>query len=211
MNKIVLLLFLSFLTAACTQNRPQQQDESRIDPKILISCEGIGEVKLSYSHADLEKKFGADALTEHENTISGTYTTIWGGELRRLDIYWKESAPPFKQIKYIEVNEVSSPYVTEKGLKVGISLKDVVRINGNMPLTFTNFYAANNSGDITSFNGGDIEKELPCISGRIEMYNKRNVHEDELLKFREKKEIESYETIFERIDAALGSIRVINK
>src|SRR5690606_10084926 len=124
--------------------------------------------------------------------------------------YWKEDEPPFKQIKYIEVSEISSPYVTEKGLNVGISLKDVVRINGSMPITFINFYATDSSGDITSFNGGDIEKELPCIGGHIELYNKRNVQEDELRKLRDKKEIESYETILERMDSALGSIRVMN-
>lgn len=211
MNNFFPLLLCVLLISACGQNPKKQTAESSVDPKNLISCEGVGEVKLSYSYADLEDKFGTGALTEHENTVSGKYTSIWEGEPRRLDIYWKEAEPPFTQIKYIEVNEVSSPYVTEKGLNVGISLRDVVKINGNMPITFVNFYAADNSGDIISFNGGDIEKELPCISGHIEMYNKRNVQEDELQRLREKKEIESYEAILERIDSALGSIRVMNK
>ena len=80
-----------------------------------------------------------------------------------------------------------------------------------MPLTFINFFAAHQNGEILSFNGGDIEKENPCISGHLEMYDKRNIQEAELLKFQEKKEVESYETVLERITSALGSIRVNNK
>ena len=201
---------LLVLWNSCSQPAPQTAEDT-IDPAILISCEGIGPVKLSYSYEDLEKQFGAKALSEHENNVTGKFTGLWEGEPRHINIYWKEKLPPYKNIRYLEVNQADGPYTTEKGLRVGISLKDAVKMNGDMPVTFLNFYAPGNSGQILSFNGGDIEKETPCISGRVEIAGNRNVREDELAEFREKREVESYDRLLERITGAIGSIQVRNE
>jgi hypothetical protein len=204
-NKIF-LLFAVFLISC--QPRPKSVgSKPEIDPGRLISCDGVGEVSINYSYADLERNFGAQSITEHENTLYGKYYTLWEGQDKQLNVYWKEKSQPYKNINYLEVN--SGPhYVTTDGLKVGISMRDMVKINGNMPLTFNNFEAERDNGLIISFNNGNIAKSNPCIKGTLEVISERNINVNELGKFKLKNVVESYDKLLERMDVALQSIRV---
>jgi len=205
MNKLFLLL--AVLLVSCQPKPKSLAEKPGIDPGRLISCKGVGEVSINDSYADLEKKVGAASITEHENTVYGKYYTLWEGQDKQLNVYWKEKDQPYKTIKYIEVN--SGPYYsTSDSLHIGISMRDMVRINGNMPLTFNNFEAENDNGLITSFNDGNISKNNPCIKAALEVVSTQNIHVNELGKFKLKKEVESYDRLLERMDVALQSIRV---
>ncbi|EOR94787.1 hypothetical protein ADIARSV_2003 [Arcticibacter svalbardensis MN12-7] len=182
-----------------------------VDSAVLISCEGVGEIKMNFSYADLKNKVGAKALTEHENSVYGKYTTIWENTAKQLNVYWKQKSQPFKAIKYLEVSSPDSPYETQDSLRIGLDLRSLVNKNGNMPLTFRNFYAQENSGLVTSFNGGTLEKNNPCVAGVLEWTSQENVYKADYDAFKKQEIVESYEKILDHIEVRLSSIRVLSK
>ena len=202
-----LLIVLILFTFACGQKPASVSEKEEIDPKRLITCDGVGEIGIGLSYADLEKQVGADAITEHDNTVSGKFFTIWEDQEKQLDIYWNEESEPYKTIKYIEVN-LPSYYLTPDSLHVGTLLREMVSKNGNMPLTFNNFTAERDPGLISSFNDGSVVKTNPCISGALEVIGQRNVHVADLKELSAKDKLESFDPIFERMDVALQSIRL---
>ena len=215
MRYSVYLFVLVFLFGCQQQGKNVQSkkkvEEVVVDSAVLISCEGVGQIKLNFSYEDLKKKVGAKALTEHENSVYGKYTTIWENTDKQLNVYWKERSQPFKTIKYLEVSSPESPYETQDSLRIGLDLRSLVSKNGNMPLTFRNFYAQENSGLITSFNGGALGKNNPCVAGVLEWTSQENVYKADYDAFKKQVIVESYEKILEKIEVRLSSIRVLNK
>ncbi|MFD2163947.1 hypothetical protein ACFSJU_16175 [Paradesertivirga mongoliensis] len=195
--------------ASCGQKKTTEKVES-IDPKVLISCEGIGQVKLTDSHADLEKKFGDSVLTEHENNLAGKFTSVWENSPEHINVYWKEKQAPFKTIRYVEAVDKMSPYMTKDSITVGMSIRDLVRKNNNMALTFKNF-TSSDPGLITGFNNGDIPKTNPCFGGILEWEGQKPIDIKELRAFQARDEVKSFDQILQRMDIALGAIRLTNK
>ena len=210
MNVSHVLIAISVCMAACQSPQGKNGADAQVD-KNLISCEGIGEVKLSDTYADLEKRFGAKALSEHENTISGIYTSVWDGTSKQINVFWKEKNAPFTQIKYLEVSADDSPYHTKDGFQIGLNTEEIQKLNGLMPLTFNNFYENVDPGQIVSFNGGTIEKEQPCIGGHLDMINKKNIDINEIRDFQNEKTVETTNRLLYRMDVRLTSIRVNNR
>lgn len=204
------LLLLVLLVLSCNRTAKKEVVEA-IDPKILINCEGIGEVKLSDSHETLEQKFGKDALSEHENTVAGKFTSVWENSPKQINIYWNEAEEPFKTIKYIEAVDAMSPYMTIDSIGVGISLRDLVRKNGNMAIVFTNFFADRNPGQIRSFTTGEINNTNPCLEGALQENGQKPIDVVEFRKFQAQEEVKSFEQILHRIDVTLGTIRISSK
>jgi hypothetical protein len=182
-----------------------------LNPDNLITCEGIGPVKLSYSYQDLVEKFGAKSLSEHENSITGVYTTVWDSTEKQLNIYWKEKKKPFRTIDFIETGAALNPYVTADTIRVGMLKTELVQRNSGMPLTFVNFYALGDGGVIKSFNNGNIGTSTPCLSGKLEISGQRNVHVEEEKAFRKKEIIESFDPLLNRMEVTLVALRVYNK
>lgn len=208
--RVCFLVSFLFLFIACDQPGKTTK-KPEINPGLLISCEGIGEVKLTDSHAALEKKFGAAALTEHENTETGKYTTIWENDVKRVNVYWQESKAPFEKIRYIEAPDALSPYLTADSVRVGLTLRELVKKNGNMTITFRNFFASKQGGLIKTFNSGEIAKTNPCLGGNLEWVKQTNIYVAEQNEFRSKEVLESYDRILERIEVVLSSIRISPK
>ncbi len=208
--KYTYLIFSSLvLFSSCSQEKKAKQ-EPQVDPKVLISCDGIGEVKLSDSHEALVSKFGK-AVSEHENNRMGSFTTIWENDPKQVNIYWEEKKPPFTKIKYLEAVYMDSPYMTKDSLRIGLSLRDLVKVNGGMPVAFKNFSQENDGGLITTFYAGNIEKQNPCIKGRLEQAKVTLIHKKELAAFQQKEIVESSDDILNRMDVELSSIRVSAK
>ena len=181
----------------------------KIDPKILVSCSGIGQVMLSDTHKSLEDKFPGE-VEDHENTLNGVYTTVWEGSSKEVKVYWKEKQAPFKTIKYIQADMPGSPYMTVDSVKLGESLRDLVKINGSISIKFVNI-SQTDPGLIKSFNGGNIEKKTPCFTGVLEQSQLKTVHKDELNAFRKEKEVNSYDPLLNRIEFELVAMRVASK
>lgn len=213
MRNTLLFIFLVSLFA-CQQpsKKKKEVEKPQVDPKILVSCEGIGEVKLTDTYPELKKKFGPDAITEHENNVEGKFLSLWEGKPKQLNIIFRhEKNAPFKSIKYIETGASDSPYMTNDSLRVGLSLKDIVRRNGFMPLTFNNFYGEVESGLILSFNKGDLSRTNTCFGGKLEWVSQENIYKDVYDAFKKRKVVESSDDIFNRMEVMLGSIRVTAK
>ncbi|WP_207425660.1 hypothetical protein [Pedobacter sp. SYSU D00535] len=210
MKKTFLLVFLAGLFS-CQQKQVAKAPEPQIDPKKLISCDGIGEAKLSDTYADLEKKFGAAALSEHENTELGKYTTLWENKPEQINIFWEEKSQPYKRIKYMEATDAMSSYLTKDSVRIGLTLREVVKKNGSMPVTFRNFYAEEQSGLITTFNNGEITKVTPCLGGKLEWVKQTNIYAAEHENFKKQEVLESYDKLLQRMEVVLSSIRVSAK
>lgn len=205
------LFFLALSLVACQESKKTKPEVKKtIDPKVLVSCDGIGEVKLSDSHANLEEKFGKNAIADHENTIYGAFTTVWENDPRELRIYWKEKSAPFKTINFIEVGTPGAPYMTVDSIAVGMGLRDIVKKNGSISVKFFNINQSK-PGLITGFNGGNIEKNTPCFTGVLEQTQLKVIHKDELKEFHQQKEVNSYDPILNRIEYELATMRVVRK
>ncbi|MXV15009.1 hypothetical protein [Hufsiella ginkgonis] len=203
---------LSF--GACQQSKPVSENkEPAVAAKDLVSCTGIGEVKLTDSYQDLEKKFGKANLTEHDNNVLGKFTAIWDQKPEQVNIYWKEKAAPYTHIDFMETVSPDAPYTTQKGLKVGMLMVDVQKINSDMPLTFVNPYANQDPGLITSFNNGELAIADPCLSGHVEVTKTRNIDAKVLAAFTGEKSVESTHKLIMggRMDVIFANFRLANK
>ena len=205
MNKSLFLVPLLFLFACQSE---QKKPKKELDPKLLISCEGIGEIKLSDTYESLEKRYGAKALTEHENTIAGKYTTIWEGTPKELNVYWIEREAPFTKVRMIETSNPSSEYMTRDSVQVGMGLRDLVKKNGSMPVTFRNFYALKDNGVIVSMNNGKVQENSPCFAGVLEWESQSNIYKDKLDEFKKQEVVESFDDVVQKMEVFLSAIRV---
>jgi hypothetical protein len=208
--KYLYLSLVSVILISC-QPKAEPKKVETIEPELLITCDGIGEVKLTDSYADLEKKFGASALSAHENTVAGKFTTVWQESPKQINVYWKEEQKPFKTIRYIEAVDASAPYMTKDSLRIGMTLKELVKKNGSMPVTFSNFTANEFPGLIKGFNNGEISTANPCFGGRLESLGQRPIYVDELRAFEAQQEVKSFEKILQRMEVVLGAIRISAK
>lgn len=202
-------MLLALALGSCSP-KAEKKAPPTVDPKILISCEGIGEVKLKDSYADLQKKFGDSVLSEHVNNIAGTFTTLWRNQPGQINVYWVEKEKPFKTIKYIEATDAMAPYLTKDSIGVGMSMRDLVRKNGGMALTFVNFYGDDNPGLIKDYNNGELPKNNPCFEGILEYTGQKPIDVNEFRAFQAQKEVKSFDRILNRIDVVLSTIRIRN-
>jgi hypothetical protein len=211
MRKFLFLPLICLILFSCNSaTEKKAKVKPSLDPKILITCEGIGEVKLSYSHADLEKKFG-NAISEHENSIRGKYTSLWQHNPKHINVYWKENAAPFKTVKYIEAVDPMAPYMTKDSIGVGTSLRDLVKKNGGMPITFKNFFSDKDPGLIKDYNNGEIPKTNPCFAGTLESTDQRPIDVVEMRAFEKVGEVKSFDRLLQRMDVIVSTIRLQQK
>ncbi len=175
---------------------------------LLVSCDGIGRVKLSDSYADLQKKFPKEVLAFHDNNVSGQFLSIKERSPEQLNVYFKEQKPPFVHIKRIETAADNAPYLSADSLHVGMTLRELVNKNGHMPVTFRNVYAVKNPGLILSFNNGDLQKAQACLSLRMDVSEIATVYVRELNQFKKKDTLQSSDDMLNRITTILGAFVV---
>jgi hypothetical protein len=172
MKKILSLALIGFALASCGGSSKKGTEEKQQDPN-LITCEGIGKVKLSYTHADLEKEFGADKLADETKDVDGkklNITKVFQGTPEEVLVTWTEASAPFTKAAKLSVNNDMGPYQLEEGIRVGSSLKDLVKANNFLPVTFTNFYSnVDGFGYIEGFNEGDLAQKYPCLGGVLDI------------------------------------------
>ena len=211
MMKFSILPLVFLVIASCNPKTEKKKEvQQSLDPKILINCEGIGEVKLTYSHSDLVKKF-PDAISEHENNIRGKYTSLWQHSPKHINVYWKEDVAPYQTIRYIEAVDPMAPYMTKDSIGLGTSLRDLVRKNGSMPVTFKNFFSSTEPGLIKDFNNGELPKINPCFAGTLESTDQRPIDVKEMREFEKMDEVKSFDRLLQRMDVVVSTIRLYPK
>lgn len=177
LHRLCLFFLLILSVSACrnsgSSNTSAQQDE---DPD-LITCERIGPVHISATPESLAETFGPDQLLEDTREINGVQrkvTKVFPDEAGEVVVVWSADDPD--KIDQLLIWNESGPYHTKENLRVGISLRDMVRINNFLPVTFTNFYSSMDGyAQISSFNGGDIEKNYPCLTGKLDIVQFKGV------------------------------------
>lgn len=189
MRKILSVALIGFVLSSCggsSENADNQQQEQ--DPN-LITCEGIGKVKLSYTHEDLETEFGADNLEDGTQEADGkqvNITKVFPGTAEEVVVAWTEDSAPFSKAAKLSVSDEASPYQLEEGIRVGSALKEMVQANNFLPLTFTNFYANDNGfANIESFNDGDLGQKYPCLGGVLDIDRTDNLETSLLEEFKQ--------------------------
>lgn len=214
MKKFLGAAVVCLLLASCggSQQKESEQEETNTD---LITCEGIGKVKLSHSHEDLESNFGADQLadeTEEQDGKEVAITRVFKDSPEEVVVVWEESAAPFNRISKLIVRNELSPYHLEEGVQVGSTLKDLVKANNFLPVTFSNFYSASDGfAIIEGFNEGEIGTKYPCLGGKMDIDRTDNIDVNLLDDFKAEKSVKSNHKAMEFIYANITELSVSAK
>ncbi len=210
MNKLLSTALIGLLAVACQEG--QKEETTAADPN-AITCEGIGLVKLSHSYADLEHEFGAEKLENGTVEVGGNTvhtTRVFPNEAEEITVYWAESEAPYTKATKLSIGNKFAPYQTAEGLAVGATLDDVKKFNNFMPLTMTNFYSSlDGFAEITSFNGGDLEVNYPCIGGKLDITKQRGVDVRTLDEVKAETSIQSSHKIFNTLDVEVVELSVL--
>ena len=116
--------------------------------------------------------------------------------------------PPFKKIKMLEVGKRESAYKFKNGIKVGIPLSEIVKLN-DQHLTIYGF-GWDYGGTFVSFNNGKLAKEIPCFGGVFDLQHSGNNSKDEN-RIMGDHHINSNEPALVKYGAILIKIRTSNK
>lgn len=133
----------------------------------LITCEGIGVIKLTDDYALLTRKVGKDNVHMDSLFLEGTFesliTRVWKGTPKEITVYWQENQEPYKTIRMLEISSAQSPYHFSNGVRIGTSLKKLAELNG-VPVKLYGF-GWDYGGTFIGFNGGKLAKSMPCFGG----------------------------------------------
>lgn len=140
----------------------------KVDIEKLITCEGVGPVKFSDTYESLVQKFGSENLVEDsvftEGEFQGFSTIVWPNTDKQVTVYWLDIKPPFKHIMSILIDQVKSPWKLPNKVGINISLKELIKLNGNEAMNFYGF-GWDYGGAIVNFGKGNLEKQYPCVGG----------------------------------------------
>jgi len=211
MTKRILSLALVGLFISC--NRAPKTEETVVaENPYAITCDGIGAVKLSHSHAQLVEQLGAEKLTDSTYHIGGvdykaTYINL--GEADEMIVRWVEQEAPFTNIKQLLITNPQSPYATENGIRVGTTLNDLRTANNFMPISMTSFYASiDGYAHTLGFNGGDLELNYPCLSFSLDITKQHGVDVAMINEVKTMGEVKSSHAIFGFLDVEVVGVQV---
>jgi len=213
MKKILSLALVGFALAACGGGSEKKTVE--VKDSTLITCEGIGKVKLSYSHDDLQKEFGADQLADTLKEVDGkkaNITRVFKDTPDEVTVVWAESSAPFTKAVRLSITDDMGPYHLEEDIRVGSSLKDLVKANNFLPITFTNFYAnPDGFARIENFNDGDIAQKYPCLGGLLDIDRTDNLEVSLLDEFKKENPVKSNHKAMNFIYANVAELSISAK
>ncbi|WP_028298018.1 hypothetical protein [Olivibacter sitiensis] len=211
-KKLIGMALIALVVASCNSNEKKETDETTQDPN-LITCEGIGKVKLSYSHDDLVNEFGAENVKDSTLTGGVKTTYLWEGTPQEVIVTWTENDAPFSKAEKLSVAQEFGDYHLEEGIGVGATLKDLVKLNNFLPITFSNFYAADDGfAVIQDFNEeGDITTKYPCLGGKLDIERTDNIDVNLLEDFKKENPVKSSHKAMEFIYTKVVELSVGNK
>lgn len=209
-TSLLLSLCISLFLFSC-QNSGNSKKEKEVeeDPN-LITCERVGPVYKDSSPESLLETFGKDQLSQGTREVDGMkreVTKVFADQPEEIVVVWSVEDP--NTVDQLVVWNENGPYHTKENLRVGIDLRDVVRINNFLPVTFANFYASlDGYGRISSFNGGDIEKNHPCLSGKLDIVRLKGVDAYALDDFKQLDTVRSSDQMVQNMVVKISEISV---
>ncbi|WP_256010556.1 hypothetical protein [Desertivirga xinjiangensis] len=134
----------------------------------IITCWGVGRIDLGDDLDAIIEKFGPERVTQdslyQEGMFQGLITVVGKGTPEEVIVRWEENKPPFKNIRFIEIEKVDSPYQFANGIKIGTSMAEIVKLNGGNAVRFYGF-GWDYAGTFANFDGGKLEGDIPCFGG----------------------------------------------
>lgn len=215
MRIIFLSLITGFLIASCNQESKETPDNGTSElteqDSVTISCSGIGLVKLSDTRSDLASRFTEQELQDEEHDFDSfryPVTLVYPRQPKEITVVWEDAQQ--EKIKKILIWRGDSPYSTKEGLRVGLSLRDLVKLNNFLSIEFTNFYSSlDGYARITSFNGGELEEKYPCLSGELDIARLRGVDKLKLEEFRKQDTVSSSDALLQSMDVLISKIEIL--
>ncbi|PWG80173.1 hypothetical protein [Pararcticibacter amylolyticus] len=213
-----LLLFLAVFFLACNSSDKHKKTGGKIfsiadnqEGEDEITCWGIGGIELDNDLTSLEEKAGKENVSMDslflEGDFDGFVTTLWKGSDREIVVHWKENQAPYTNIEFLEISRPSSPYHFVNGIKIGTSLNDIVKLNGDTPVSLYGF-GWDYGGTFVDFNKGKLAGEIPCFGGVFALPD--SLHTEDVKTVMGDMKISSADPVFKKYQASLEKIRVRN-
>jgi hypothetical protein len=140
--------------SALTEEKKISKDSTLITDSswgIIDRLAGIETLKKIFGDANVKD----ERICGPECVDSVDVTKIYSEKDKEIIIYWQDSAY-HKKIGFLENYQQNSPYHTSAGIKMGSTLIDLLKLNGNK-ITFSGF-GWDYGGFIQSFNKGALER-----------------------------------------------------
>ncbi len=142
-----------------TETTPPLEVKTIID-STLVTDSAWGAITTKTDFAGLQTIFGAANVKDEricgpECIDSLDVTIIYPETSKEIIVHWKDSLY-HKKIVYIETSGEEGPYRTPTGLKIGTTLRELLKLNGQK-ITFSGF-GWDYGGYIQSYNNGTLEK-----------------------------------------------------
>lgn len=162
--KKITFLFGAFLTIiSCTNGKKEKPTEKKLPVLIdsnLVTDSAWGPITSSTDYSGLQTIYGTANIKDEpicgpECIDSIDVTKVFPDTEREITVYWRDSLY-HKSIVYIESHEAGSPYRTATGLKIGSTMKELLKINGQK-ISFNGF-GWDYGGYIQSYNNGSMDK-----------------------------------------------------
>jgi len=220
LSNVRIPLFLSLLAlSSCSQrqtsNSPADTSKEVRTVELAegniteITCWGVGEIELGDDFKAIEDKVSKQNISQDsmfvEGDFQGIFTTLWKGQDKEIEIHWKEKKVPFKTIDYLEINRSDSPYQFTNGIKIGTSLKDIEKLNGQ-PLNLYGF-GWDYGGTFIDFGQGRLQGDIPCFGG---VFSIDDTAYDMAKDIIGDKKVSSDNAVFNKTEARLIKIRISN-
>ncbi|MEQ1677519.1 MAG: hypothetical protein ABL876_12500 [Chitinophagaceae bacterium] len=178
MKKLLPVVIIALALWSCknakkekTETTPLLEVKTIID-STLVTDSAWGAITTKTDFAGLQSIFGAANVKDEricgpECIDSLDVTIIYPETNKEIIVHWKDSLY-HKKIVYIETSGEEGPYRTPTGLKIGTTLRELLKLNGQK-ITFYGF-GWDYGGYIQSYNSGTLEKS--AVHFRLDLFSK---------------------------------------
>ncbi len=166
MKKILVLLILVAAIWGCKNDKAEKNVNNKFDVEVplldstLITDTSWGQIHKNADFEELQNIFGSanvknERICGPECADSVDVTFVYKGDKKEITVYWMDTFY-LKKIAFLESWQPDAPYHTAEGLKMGSTLSDLLRVNGQK-ITFSGF-GWDYGGYVQSYNNGTLEK-----------------------------------------------------
>lgn len=225
MKKFIFCLITFVIIQGCTKKTAQNEntDTAKVErsSKDTIAVDGVlylEDVLQCVSLQGLEKKFGKENIKKDAiiETGEGQFnaTKIYPDTDKEVEVYWKDGKD-FKEIQDVMVKAkvaddgslaLKSPWVSRKGLKLGMRLSEIVALNGK---TFTmTGIGWDLGGTVMSWEGGKLDKKNVSVRFNDYSGNQGGLTEKEYNSISGDREFDTAHSVIQKLNPSVDQLDV---